>query len=751
MTLRRLMGAGASALSRRRFLAGTGAAGWCAGCMPMGDHALCTAPRRAVPSSKPDGASVGGCKVAKDDSNDFEALGFEKFLPVFPSDWMNARFYVLHNARRYEQVSGAKPSAHVPSDRVIRVGRPNLVIGTLRTSDAPAQVQLLELCAIHSLQKFSAKQYSKPDDFFFVMDFISHEPTRGETSEFFKSIQIVQDLDPEQMLLTVGHEIFHRIQFQYCVTGDDPGCIDDFIGVHTNLVGFNKSFREGSARLMEHLLLPEQYRRRRPRSPWFSNETISLQSGKCFPPGSADRNFPYDSVLFWSYMAEQHGDDPDGVDVLKKVMDLAKANGGHVDVGVLRTARANMRGPGHFDQFLALGSTVADVAATDATWPNFLVALLLNGSPVTDSRFRLPDTTAEADGRRLALQVPQHRAIDYEGLPIWHEPFGKPDPDQPAELEIGRGPWTRARTHAGLKPMMTELAGLVGKHLAGDTPALPVMLRPYSFAAFHIFAPGDDAIRLLRVRTDSICGLGDAFVQIIMSARDGTLIDVVRAEARNFRRVLACTRAARITILVASRTQAGDFELGLSRIAHPVPLLFVTSWNCDSGRYLSVDPRQRRWTWQSPDLFRASGRSINCTIRNRGMAPARKVSRRISYKPWDQLDSDWVCDAWHDVSAVLTASDCGRRAAVFSLAESFPQPHLFGGVGETDLPCGMYSARPDHSIQQLHWALPQGAEPASAYSFRIEVRCDEDLNRVAVAHISPGGVPQRAPNGFRFT
>lgn len=148
--------------------------------------------------------------------------------------------------------------------------------------------------------------------------------------------------------------------------------------------------------------------------------------------------------------------------------------------------------------------------------------------------------------------------------------------------------------------------------LFGTRPGLPdvPMLRQFDLVAHKVTMTPSDRTQLIRVEWRPSDGLAKAALfQVVLLGPGARLVDIIRhdtslkgaEEDGSFRRTIACRDVSEVLFLSASRDAEGSFSLALSR-PRQTPVLMATSWNCRSGRFLPMDPRENEWNWMSPDL-----------------------------------------------------------------------------------------------------------------------------------------------------
>lgn len=523
----------------------------------------------------------------------------------------------------HQPVVGTEPSVIIGSDLVLGRYSPDSV--------TPRHVQFIFLCAAYALRRFHALGFRPPllREGVLVVELMALD-FRGGTDSSHKAedrIGVERSLIGQDAFLTVGHEIFHRIQYAY-----NPVLVPGGFGrLPFASHSIHALVREGGARLAEDWLLDEANRYVVEGRQWFDSPGLSLTQWRT--PDSAIVGSGYSGGLFWKHVAEQHDGGASPRDRGARMMHAVllatrseKPDSQNIpySVACLRRAWSVMTGPGHFDQFFHLSEDATPVCEETA-WGNFLVALALNGSGGADSRFRFSETASWGEASRAQLRVPPEHSIVYGDLPVF-------DHGEPIRaLTFSADTMADRRLRPRLREAILELAGNAP---AANAPPPFRMLPPYAVAAFAVRMSDRDtfpsgATRLLRISFSPARGaLRDSLVQVLVTDRGGRLIDLFRHDGSNSRSmnlILSAKDDSLVRVLVASREEGGDFFLSFSRVLDR-PLLSATSWNRAVDTHYAEDPARYVWDWRSPDVdWASSARRLRFTVKNTGTFEARRI------------------------------------------------------------------------------------------------------------------------------
>jgi hypothetical protein len=511
-----------------------------------------------------------------------------------PSDHVHGRIHV-----RYWVDDAAGPHALPPAMRLSAACCPgdvvlaNAVLGQLdQHAGAPAQVQRTALIAEHALNLFAALGFSPPleDDGRLLVHLL--DPAHGadgRTDPHWRHVEIAWRLEDDDALLTIAHEIFHRIQYRYnATTARDRG-----------LYGM---MREGGARLAEDWVVDAANRYLRQGG----DSMFAKPGGSLVEPGDPTKEaHRYTAGLFWRYVCEQHGREraaPScGFDAYRHALiHMRRADGvpAPYTVDMLRRARAAMAGAGHLDRFAALDEARRELVCTETTWGNFLLANLLHAGRAgqQDARF-------------------QHRDL--------HE-----EPVDPAIIAM------RMADEAQLGPAPLRWITPLGNPLA-----------PFAAAYYRIIVPAGAGARLLQLRFDTV-GLADPLVQVVLladPAADAPLLDIQRFDRPRFSHTLALAAlpggadVREVVVVVGARERGFHYSLR-AQLVERFPLVSATRWNCAPGTGFETNPADG-WRWTSPDLGLAGAGDdavLRLRLRNLGDRACRLVRARFFRQPADQ-------------------------------------------------------------------------------------------------------------------
>jgi hypothetical protein len=664
----------------------------------------------------------------------------------------------------------------------------------------PAHVQTAAIYAAHVMRVFAGAGFRMPardgDQVLrlrFARDRAFVHPS-GETQLTQRHIRIHHGLRGERLLLTIAHEAFHRIQYQY--------------GIHMSCrsPSLFRMIQEGGARFAERIIL------------WRS-ETFDMDGRDFFRPNTPplsswsdlrdDISANYSAVIFWRYLGSQHGRDRGrrGIDVLRLMLEEAERSrtrpGGPTNLAVLRRAHVSMTGHGSFDLFeheanlpttTTAGPTTTSASPTTTDWiprivdgravissettfGNFAIALALNGTAGSDSRFRLEGSESGSnwiDSQRLV--VPAERTINFTSLPEAYE----------AQTDLGSVAFSPARLDRGILRLLNQNPAMRGLE---TVPPLSVM-------AFQVLIPGcEDAAcgglagpsllsgarsglasdgesalghrygnasrlaRMLRIRFQPVSGgLEDCFVQVVTLDPFGNLIDVLRHDClpiyrsdlprwrdnleRLWRRLpgismdrtIDVSEAGRIIIIVCARERGGDFQLRLAK-RRDAPLVVASPWNAAPRTSFDRDPIQFAATWESPSVRFSPDRndetgelqaaSIQVMLRNQGDVTARDVTASF----WVRRVNE---STWRPINHSLPRSEPTVIRHVSSPKPIEPASYVARRV-RTDVPGGSTSTIAESfSVQWLPYRTEIGRSGALV---RIRIDSPNDANSESIPDI----------------
>jgi hypothetical protein len=495
------------------------------------------------------------------------------------------------------------------------------------------------------------------------------------------------------MFATILHEAVHATQSVYDRRGASVLMPDAKERLAGRLVPSQpiRSFREGSARFVERIIMNDSERYHEDISAWLDGKGYNLLYHDSFFP---DYRIPYASALFFDYMAQQYTpSDP------LRVLDtfLTEFVGGQYDtllpdLSSWRQACYRLGGTGHLDCFIYLNRDRPDWGrvSDEMAWGNFAVACVLNGRSSTDRRYGFKQSPTWGGAPDQRPSPDPGRTIHWSSIPGGlgeRRPGGnassRPDRDArlrrnapaasaPGSAEVGsifayidgagrcaaadglgpRGsaadwryrPTSEARLHAsgwwgdGVR-LDWGLARRWWQLRQPKTPrtALPPPIHalfPYSFHSWRVLLPGDQAAQILRIRFTAD-GLSDCFLQVVKLDLRGRLVDIQKAQfERNEEEInlfISCMDCSELIVLVCSRVESGNYTLYFSKQDFKA-LLFSSNWNCMSGRHMAVDPNAYAWNWKSPDLWLDENDQLHVRIANLGDAQTIGGVCRVFYK-----------------------------------------------------------------------------------------------------------------------
>ena len=560
----------------------------------------------------------------------------------------------------------------------------------------------------------------------------------------FGQVVLERSLRGDALRETVAHEIFHLIQYAYNRTATAADSL---------LLGeapvFTPMLREGGARVAEMVINPDGGRYEQDAQDWYLPGGASLAR---FRTGRRRRYIgtSYGAGLFWKYMAEQHAPAlPRGADprwgrelAIQKLLLEATSRAPtdreprQITIEGLREARRRMPGLGDFDRFLYVNGERDLPAIPDTSWGNFQLAVALNGTAGSDSRFRFEDAArwrGITAGRRA---IPAERQVDYADLPI--------EPGAPGEASGAWGPEMIARQREAERAIDERIAE---GHAQGRNPPLPPagspealiparMLDPFSFMIFRVRLQVSGETRLLRVRWEPEPGLEDAMVQVLLIDQAGEVLDLHRHDGHPRRAMdhsFACRLVSEVLILVASRVTPGNFRLSLGRPAEAA-ILAIGDWNCRAARAITNDPATHRADWRSRDTDFSTAREqvlfpdgewrwwrgfVLILVRNRGVARAEGVTmegfrRHRNGGAWEAL----TCVSFP--ATLETDDECRRLDAEAPLTD--PQFLLPAPCRYADDSFNLTTLRDATMPGRFLW--PGGAPADYLLRFRVSARND---------------------------
>jgi hypothetical protein len=642
MSLQRLLGGAAQGVSRRRFLAGAGAAGWCG---------ACAAPVPGKPGSQQPDAKAPAQVYAVETEAEYRLPSQPRLVTVY-----------YFNEHPHDRLDRNAPHGFSIDRGIPRLVHEGISLQKIDESshDVPAYVKIVALCVRDILEKFTPHRFDTPDLplKFYLKNLVHFRATLGRTHTYGPEVEVDHSLQGSDLYATIGHEIFHQIQSVHNKHGDWlqylPKKPDNTRLIYQNELIIRHSILEGTARAFEFVILKAYDRGIDQAADWLLRPGIRLFSLTEERRGELPF-LDHARGFFFVYVSEQHAGAQHGTEALRAIVAAcAPADGAGktplITVDALRAARASLSRPGHFDRLLAVRPPVDErerpvvphppFVSPDSDWGNFLVALAMVGGADRDSRFRIRAAARWylPDGPRLA--VPPEHALRLATVPE----------ESPESVPLGPGVMfdpgllSQANVHQWLRPFL-----LGPSDVQFGRPGL----EPYAFHVWTVSNP-DARHELLRLRVtrrdgalraDGTCEL---LLQVILHDRAGRLHDLVRAvpdHAGKIDRVVSMADVVSATILISANEYAGDFQVTFSR---PVDraLLFLTNWNSQIGKHLSLDPHQQRWHWRSPDMHVAErGQLLTLEISNLGTQ--RAENPRVALYAIRGRDFGKGGAAWH--------------------------------------------------------------------------------------------------------
>ncbi|MBW6399037.1 hypothetical protein KPL78_14320 [Roseomonas sp. HJA6] len=469
------------------------------------------------------------------------------------------------------------PFHALPPDRAAPPAGPTdvaiggLALGQVSDPAHPAHVQAVALMAAYSAEIYRKLGFKVPATATIRLCTHGGEAGanyRGGTEVWLDHLWVSTRLDGPDALLTVAHELFHRVQYLYNPTTAKTSPL-------------YAALREGGARLAEDWVLNSGDRYLKDGAELLGDPGRPLLFHHA--PGGEIAPHSYAAALFWRWMCEQHGKVPrditGGHEVMRAILEGMIDETGYI-LQDLREARSLVVGQGHLDRFEHLDVKGGETLSTETDWGNFLVANWMHGTakPVVDLRFDYVED--DADGGRFAKKRPfvwPNETIHAERLTT-----------KPYVFEIPAG---------------AVRAGFAARYTIIDLAGAPPPLLQVDFAVDQ--------------------GMEDPLVQLLLIRRDGSgqefLQDLIRIDARHWTRFVPTAGLAQVIVIVAAREKPGRYRLAIAA-ASDKPVLHVTPWNAAPGTSFETDPRAADWPWASPDLA-LDGNDIRLRATNRGDAP----------------------------------------------------------------------------------------------------------------------------------
>ncbi|HWT08872.1 MAG TPA: hypothetical protein VN329_06890 [Roseomonas sp.] len=447
-----------------------------------------------------------------------------------------------------------------------------LALGRIGDPAHPAHVQAVARMAGHSLAEFRRLGFKVPGRLTIHLCTFgagSGANYRGGTEVWLPHVWVSTHLDGADALLTVAHEVFHRVQYEYNPTTAKTSPL-------------YAALREGGARLAEDWVLDAGDRYLKDGREFLDDPGRPLLHHAA--PGGEIAPHSYAAALFWRWLCEQHGEIPRhsdlGHEVMRTILERMVDPSGYV-LQDLREARGLVVGEGHLDRFEHLDVAGGEVLSTETDWGNFLVANWLHGTgrPTPDLRFDYVEDDAGGGG------FSRKRPFVWPGETI-------------------RADALAAKPYLFTIPKDAVRAGFAARYtvvdLAGATPPL------------------------LEVDFTVEQGMQDPLVQLLLIRRDAAgqerLVDLIRSDAPRWTRFVPTAGLAQVVVIVAAREKPGRYRLAL-RAAAGRAVLHATPWNAAAGTSHETDPRAGAWAWTSPDLM-LDGQDVCLRVANRGDAPS---------------------------------------------------------------------------------------------------------------------------------
>lgn len=447
-----------------------------------------------------------------------------------------------------------------------------IALGRIADPAHPAHVQRVALMAAHSIEVFRGLGFKVPDSLTIHLCTFGAEAGatyRGGTEVWLDHVWVSTRLEGADALLTVAHELFHRVQYLYNPT----------VAKTSPLYA---ALREGGARLAEDWVLDSGDR--------YLKDGIELLGDPGRPlahhaaPGGEIAPHSYAAALFWRWLCEQHGEiarGPDfGPEVMRTILERMCDQSGYI-LQDLREARGAVTGAGHLDRFEHLSLADGEVLSTETDWGNFLVANWMHGTadPVSDRRFDYVED--DEGGGKFSRKRPF----------VW--------PGETLRAEA-----LATKPYLFTIPPGAVRAGFAARYTVVDLAGAPPPLLQVDFAV-------ED-------------GMQDPLVQLLLIGRDAhgqeELRDLIRLDAGRWTRFVPTAELVQVVIIVAARERAGRYRLGVGAAAGRA-VLHMTPWNAAAGTSFETDPRAGDWPWTSPDLA-LEGDQLCLRVTNRGDAPS---------------------------------------------------------------------------------------------------------------------------------
>ena len=487
-------------------------------------------------------------------------------------------------------------------------------LGGIADPAHPAHVQAVALMGAHALRVFRGLGFRVPDALTIHLCTFGGEAAadyRGGTEVWLDHVWVSARLGATDALLTVAHEVFHRVQYLYNPTTARTSPL-------------YAALREGGARLAEDWVLDSGDR--------YLKDGVEFLDDPGRPimhhpgPGGAIAPHSYAAALFWRWLCEQHGEIPRhsdlGHEVMRTILERMVDPSGYI-LQDLREARGAVVGEGHLDRFQHLDVAGGEVLSTETDWGNFLVANWLHGTgrPVADLRFDYVEGD-EGDGR-----FSRKRPFVWPGETLRAAQLAA----KPFVFEIPKG---------------AVRAGFAARYTVVDLAGAPPPLLKLDFAALQ--------------------GMDDPLVQVLLIRCDPDgqehLQDLIRSDRTRWTCLLPTAGLSQVVVIVAAREVPGRYRLGIGAASgHAV--LHAAPCNAAPGTSFETDPRAAPWPWTSPDVALV-GDQVRIRIANRGDAMSGPVRIALAAQGTTR-DVPLRAAAWQPVGeAALPAIAPGGSAEV---------------------------------------------------------------------------------------
>ncbi len=506
-----------------------------------------------------------------------------------------------------------------------------VALGSLTDPAHPAHVQAVALMGAHALKVFRELGFLTPPQIEIRLCTFGTDAGagfRGGTEVWLDHVWVSTTLGDADTLLTVAHEAFHRVQYLYNATTERASPL-------------YAALREGGARLAEDWVLDSGDR--------YLKDGMDLLNDPARPllhhaaPGGEIAPHSYAAALFWRWMCEQHGEiarhSDLGHEVMRTILERMIDDSGYI-LQDLREARGLVVGQGHLDSFQYLDRARAELLSTETDWGNFLVANWVQGIAGRRADQRFDYVEGDADGGRFRKKRPF----------VW--------PDE--TLQADR---------------------LAAKPFAFTIP--PGTVRAGFAARYTVVTVGPGAPPLLRIDYESLEGMQDPLVQVLMIRRDAQeeehLVDLLRSDSTRWTCHVPTQGLSQVVVIVAAREAPGRYRLRIEA-ASGRALLHAAPMNAAPGTSYETDPRAAPWPWTSPDLALV-GDQVRLRVTNRGDAASSPAQVAITAQG-TTADRPLRAADWRPVAAAtLPAIAPGGTAELLLPWQAPPVPAAATGWG----------------------------------------------------------------------